>query len=100
MAEVLLTLVVPASIAQHVEDFLLEQTEEVAGFTSSQVAGYGKSVSLTAAAEMVGGSAPRIRIQMIGSEAAMRDLLAKIKREWPHARIYCWLQSVIEAGYL
>ena len=100
MADVLLTLVVPVNIAQHIEDFLLAQTEEVAGFTSSQVAGFGHAVPLTAVAEMVGGSAPRTRIQLIGEEAAMRGLLSKIKREWPHARIYYWLQSVLEAGYL
>ena len=55
---------------------------------------------LTEAAEMVSGSVPRTRIQLVGSEAAMRDLLVRIKTEWPHVRIYYWLQPVLEAGYL
>lgn len=100
MSDVLLTLVVPSGIAQHVEDFLLAQAQDVVGFTSSQVAGRGAAVELADAAEMVSGSAPRARIQLVGEAAGMQTLLARIKAEWPHARIYYWLQSVLEAGHL
>lgn len=100
MNKTLLTLIMPDDVAQHIEDMLLQHPQLVQGFTSTRTHGHGTSVPLVAAAELVSGNAPRISIQMIGAEADMRTVLALVKQELPRARVYFWLQPVIEAGYL
>lgn len=100
MNNTLLTLIMPDDVAQHVEDVLLQHPELVRGFTSSSARGHGAAVPLLAAAELVSGNAPRTSIQMVGPETDMRALLGIVKQQLPRARIYFWLQPVIEAGYL
>lgn len=100
MHDALLTLIMPAELAQEVEDLLLLHPDKVHGFTSARVAGHGAAVSLLSAAELVRGNAPRISLQMSGQEADLRALLDALRAALPHARIYFWLQPVIEAGYL
>lgn len=100
MNKTLLTLIMPDDVAQHVEDLLLQHADLVHGFTSSRSRGHGASVPLLGAAELVSGSSPRTRIQMVGPEADMRAVVDLIKQSLPRARIFFWLQALIEAGYL
>ena len=100
MADVLLTLLMPDHVAQHVEDLLLSRPDLIAGFTASPAEGHGSVVSLVEAAELVSGHSPRTRIQTVGPEAALREVLAVIKGALPRANVYFWLTPVIDAGRL
>lgn len=100
MADVLLTLLMPDDVAQHVEDLLLSRPDLVVGFTASPAEGHGSAVSLVEAAELVSGHSPRTRIQTVGPESAMREVLALIKRALPRANVFFWLMPVIESGRL
>jgi len=100
MTDVLLNLLMPDDVAQHVEDLLLSRPDLVVGFTASQAEGHGSVVSLVEAAELVSGHSPRTRIQTVGPESAMREVLALIKHELPRANVFFWLMPVIEAGRL
>lgn len=100
MPDVLLSLTLPDDLAQHVEDLLLAHPELVPGFTTSHAAGHGAGVTLSDAAELVAGHAPRTQFRIIGDEAALRGVLALLKAELPHANLYYWLVPVIEAGHL
>lgn len=100
MSEVLLTLVMPDDVAQHVQDLLLSRPDLVAGFTAYRAEGHGAGVALVAPGERVSGHAPRTGIQAVGSEEGMRALLALIKRELPGAKLFFWLLPAIEVGRL
>ncbi len=100
MADVQLTLLMPDDVARHVEDLLLARPDLVAGFTASPAEGHGSAVNLVEPAELVSGHAPRTRLQTVGPETAMREVLALIKRELPRARVFFWLMPVIAAGHL
>jgi hypothetical protein len=100
MADVLLNLLMPDDVAQHVEDLLLSRPDLVVGFTASPAEGHGSAVNLVEPAELVSGHSPRTRIQTVGPEFAMREVLSMIKRELPRANVYYWLMPVIEAGRL
>lgn len=100
MTDTLLTLLMPNEVAQDVEDLLRLHPDKAHGFTSAQVAGHGNAVALLSAGDQVSGHAPRTCLQMIGAETDMRALLDIVRAALPQARIYFWLQPVIEAGYL
>lgn len=100
MTKVLLTLIVPHNVAEHVEDLLLSRPDLCPGFSSTQVAGHGSAVPLVAPAEQVAGHAPRTALQTAGDETAMRELLALIKHHLPRANLFFWLQPVIDMGKL
>ena len=75
MADVLLTLIVPTDIAQHVEDLLLSRPDLVRGFTTSAADGHGSVVTLSGAEELVGGHAPRMLIRTAGPEDLIQSFL-------------------------
>ena len=100
MADVLLSLVMPDDISQHVEDLLLSRPDLVPGFTAGHVDGHGSVVRLVEPAELVSGHSPRIQIQTVGDENRMRDVLVLIKARLPQANIFYWLLPVIELGRL
>ncbi len=100
MADVLLMLVMPDDVAQHVEDLLLSRPDLVRGFTASQADGHGSIVPLVETAELVAGHAPRTLIRTLGDEATMRQVLALVKQAMPQANIFFWMIPVIEAGKL
>lgn len=100
MNEVLLTLLVPDNIAQAVEDLLLERADLVSGFTSIAADGHGTGVALVEPAERVQGHAPRVQIQLAGSEDSMRELLAQLKSTLPRANLFYWLTPIIAMGHL
>lgn len=98
MPDVLLTLIVPAGVAQQVEDLLLEHPEWVAGFTASAADGHGSAVRLVEPAELVSGHSPRTQIQAVGEAEKLRAALALLRDRLPHARLYYWLVPVLESG--
>jgi hypothetical protein len=100
MADVLLTLIMPNDVAQHVEDLLLSRPDLVPGFTANLAEGHGSVVPLVEAAELVSGHAPRTVIRTVGPEADKREMLALIKQELPQANIFFWLVPVIDKGRL
>ncbi len=100
MADVLLTLIMPEDIVQHVTDLLLTRPDLVPGFTVSAAEGHGSTVPLVADAEQVEGNAPRAVIRTVGPEAAKREIIALLRQELPGANIFFWLVPVIEAGHL
>ena len=100
MADVLLTLIMPDDVAQHVEDLLLSRPDLVPGFTSNAADGHGSVIPLLADAELVAGHAPRTVIRTVGPEKDKRAVLALIKRELPRANVFFWITPVIEAGRL
>ena len=100
MADVLLTLIMPDDVAQHVEDLLLSRPDLVPGFTVSAAEGHGSVIPLVADTELVAGHAPRVVIRTVGPEAAKREVLALIKRELPRANVFYWLIPIIEAGHI
>lgn len=100
MADVLLSLIMPNDVAQHVEDLLLSRPELVRGFSAGQVDGHGAVIPLVEAGELVSGHSPRTQIQTVGPEDAMRQVLSLIKAELPRANIFFWLLPVIESGRL
>lgn len=97
---VLLTLVMPEDVAQRIEDFLLTNGDLVRGFTANTAEGHGSVVELVAPAELVQGHAPRTVIRTVGREAPIRELLQRLKRQFPGANVFYWLVPVIEAGRL
>ncbi|MBS1138714.1 MAG: hypothetical protein H6R13_167 [Proteobacteria bacterium] len=100
MANVLLTLIMPDDVAQHVEDLLLSRPDLVPGFTASSAEGHGAVIPLVEDTELVAGHAPRTVIRTVGPEEAKREVLAMIKRELPNANVFFWIMPVIEAGRL
>lgn len=100
MADVLLTLVMPTDVAQHVEDLLLSRPDLVRGFTASPAEGHGSVVHLVEPAELVSGHAPRTQIQTVGDEADMRAVLPLLKAALSRANVFYWLLPVIELGRL
>lgn len=100
MADVLLSLIVPEDVSQHVEDLLLSRPDLVPGFSATAVDGHGSVVRLVEAGELVRGHAPRVQIQTVGAEEAMREVLAMVKRELPQANVSYWLLPVIGVGRL
>lgn len=100
MADVLLSLIMPVDVSQHVEDLLLSRPDIVRGFTAAHVDGHGSVVRLVEAAELVRGHTPRIQIQTVGDEADMRAALALIKSKLPQANVFYWLLPVIEVARL
>jgi hypothetical protein len=100
MADVLLTLIMPDYVAQHVEDLLLSRPDLVPGFTANAAEGHGSVIPLVEDAELVAGHAPRTVIRTVGSEAAKREVLALIKRELPRANVFFWMTPVIDSGRL
>ncbi len=100
MADVLLTLIMPDNVAQHVEDLLLSRPDLVPGFTVTAAEGHGSVVPLVADAELVAGHAPRCVIRTVGPEATKREVLALIKEKMPNANIFFWLVPVIDMGRL
>lgn len=100
MADILLNLVMPKGVAQHVEDLLLGSPDLVRGFTASEAEGHGSVVELVEPGELVSGHSPRVQIQAAGPEEKMRAVLAMLKNELPNANIYYWLLPVIDMGRL
>lgn len=100
MADVLLTLVMPDDVAQHVEDLLLSRPDLVRGFTANASEGHGSVVQLVEPAELVAGHAPRKVIRTLGPEADMRAVLDLIRNELPRANVFFWLVPVIAMGRL
>ena len=100
MADVLLTLIMPDDVAQHVENLLLTRPDLVPGFTSTKAEGRGAAVMLVADTELVVGHSPRTAIRTVGPETAKREVLALLKRELPHANIFYWMTPVIESGHV
>lgn len=100
MADVLLSLIMPNDVAQHVEDLLLSRPELVRGFSAGQVDGHGAIIPLVDPGELVSGHSPRTQIQTLGPEDAMRQVLSLIKADLPRANIFFWLLPVIESGRL
>lgn len=100
MPDVLLSLIMPDDVAQHVEDLLLSRPDLVRGFTAGQVDGHGAVIPLVEPAELVSGHSPRTQIQTVGPEAAMREVLALIQAGLPRTNIFFWLLPVIEMGRL
>lgn len=100
MADVLLTLIMPNDVAQHVEDLLLSRPDLVPGFTANAADGHGSVIPLVADAELVAGHAPRTVIRTVGPEADKRQVLALIKQQLPRANVFYWITPVIEAGRL
>ncbi|HQU81094.1 MAG TPA: DUF3240 family protein [Azonexus sp.] len=100
MANLLLTLVMPNDVAQHVEDLLLSRPDLVRGFTASVAEGHGSVVQLVEPGELVAGHSPRTQIRTVGPEENMRAVLALIKSELPRANVFFWLVPVIEMGRL
>ena len=100
MADVLLTLIMPEDVAQHVEDLLLSRPDLVPGFTVSRAEGHGAAVALVEDTELVAGHAPRVVIRTVGPEPAKREVLALIKRDMPRANVFYWLMPIIAAGRL
>lgn len=98
MTDALLTLIMPADIAQAVEDVLFEHPELVPGFTTSSAAGHGSSVRLVEAAELVSGHAPRTQVQMVGDLRNLQAVLALLRDQLPHARLFYWLLPVLASG--
>ncbi len=98
MNNVLLTLVMPDQLAQEIEDLLLSRADLVKGFTASHAEGRGAAVELVEAGELVTGHVPRTVIRSIGSETAMRAVIALIKQELPRANVYFWLVPIIDMG--
>lgn len=76
MTDVLLSLTMPEDVAQEVEDLLLSRPDLVAGFTAIQVDGHGSVVRLVRADELVRGHSPRVQIQSVGDEVAMRKVVS------------------------
>lgn len=100
MDNVLLTLVMPSDIAQHVEDLLISHPDVAGGFTAWQSEGHGAGVPLVQAAELVSGHAPRTTIQTVGEEAGLRMVIDLICRHLPGANVFYWLTPVIDSGRL
>ena len=100
MADLLLTLIVPTDIAQHVEDLILSRPDLVRGFTTSPADGHGSVVTLSGADELVGGHAPRMLIRTAGPEDLIRSLMATVKDAFPRANLYYWLVPVLGMGRL
>lgn len=100
MADVLLSLIMPNDVAQHVEDLLLSRPDLVRGFSAGHVDGHGSIIPLVDPSELVSGHSPRTQIQTLGPEDAMRQVLSLIKTQLPRANIYFWLLPVIESGRL
>ena len=100
MADVLLSLIMPNDVAQHVEDLLLSRPELVRGFSAGQVDGHGAIIPLVDPGELVSGHSPRTQIQTLGPEDAMRQVLSLIKANLPRANIFFWLLPVLESGRL
>ena len=68
MADVLLTLIMPDDVAEHVQDLLLTRPDLVPGFTSTKAEGRGAAVMLVADTELVAGHSPRTAIRTVGPE--------------------------------
>ena len=100
MADVLLTLVMPEDVAQHVQDILLSRPDLVPGFTANPAEGHGSAIELVEDSELVAGHAPRTVIRTVGPEDANREVVALLRRELPHAGIFYWLVPVIDSGHL
>jgi hypothetical protein len=100
VADVLLTLIMPDDVAQHVEDLLLSRPDLVPGFTVSAAEGHGSVIPLLEDAELVAGHAPRTVIRTVGPEADKREVLALIKQKLPRANVFYWLMPIIEANHL
>lgn len=100
MSDVLLTLILPVEIAETVEDLLLSRPDLIRGFTTSHADGHGSIVPLVEPSELVTGHSPRCLVRTVGSESAMRAMLAVISEKLPHTNIYYWLVPVIKAGRL
>jgi hypothetical protein len=98
MSDLLLTLVMPADIAQQVEDLLLEHPELIAGFTTSAANGHGSAVHLVEPAELVSGHSPRIQIQTVGEVEKLRAALDLLRETLPRANVFYWLVPVLESG--
>lgn len=100
MADLLLTLIIPNDIAQHVEDLLLSQPELVRGFTASHAEGHGATIQLVEPGELVSGHSPRTQIQTVGPEENMQAVLTHLKTALPRANIFYWLVPVQAMGRL
>lgn len=100
MADVLLTLVMPDDVAQHVEDLLLSRPDLVQGFTASYAEGHGSVVELVEASQLVAGHAPRTVIRTVGPEADLRAVIKLIGDELPRAKVFYWLVPIIAMGRL
>ncbi|MCL2636206.1 MAG: DUF3240 family protein [Betaproteobacteria bacterium] len=98
MNKVLLTLVMPDELAQEIEDLLLSRADLIKGFTVSHAEGHGSAVELVEAGELVAGHVPRTVIRSVGSETAMRAVIALIKQKLPRANVYFWLVPIIDMG--
>jgi len=98
--ELLLTLIVPVDVAETVEDLLLARSDLIEGFTGIAADGHGSGLPLRAARELVSGHSPRLQIQTIAPEPALRELLAALKAALPRASLHYWLLPVLERGRL
>ena len=99
MADVLLTLIVPTDIAQHVEDLLLSRPDLVRGFTTSAADGHGSVVTLSGAEELVGGHAPRMLIRTAGPEDLIRSLICYSYKTLQAKGLVCLdVQSLASTG--
>lgn len=100
MTNLMLMLVVPQDVGEHVEDILLSRSDLVRGFTVSPAEGHGTLVPLVDDRELVAGHAPRRLIRTLGDEESLRRLMSAIKTALPQANLYYWLAPVLEAGRL
>ncbi|MCX8146433.1 MAG: DUF3240 family protein [Azovibrio sp.] len=97
----LLTLIVPDSLAEAVADVLLAHPDLAAGFSSMPAAGHGSSIELVDAAELVSGHAERCRFDSVcADQAQAQAILALVRATFPGANCYYWLTPVQAHGRL
>lgn len=97
---VLLTLVVPATLAENIADLLLETPELAAGFTSSTAAGHGAGMRFEAASERVRGRGRRVRFELALDSEAAHALLGRLRESLASANVYYWICPMLEHGTL
>ncbi|HZP88859.1 MAG TPA: DUF3240 family protein [Burkholderiales bacterium] len=94
----MLTIVVPKSLEEQLIDRLLEHSESVVGFTTTQVEGHGRAVKRHGIAEEVRGRSRRIQVQLVMNSEDAWLLLRDLKSDFANPEIAYWMLPISAFG--
>lgn len=98
--DTLLTLIVPAALAETMADLLLDAPDIVGGFTSSPASGHGATLEFMRGNERVRGRERRVKFEIALDSASLPGLRERVLAELPDVRLYYWTTALRSCGVL
>lgn len=99
MDKVLLSIVALPALEESLVDWLLAR-EEISGFSTSHVRGYGTEHEQLNMSEQVAGRQEQVLIQVQTTRALAENIIRDLQNDYGGTDMHYWLLPVLAAGHL